>query len=598
MAEQRRKLSARAILSDMKAGLSDDEIMNKYRLRPDQFARIFNKLVEAKLIRPGRGGAAPKVLVAIPPSGSPSAASGKATRPQGRAQAGAEDAHSATDHTEITGSLFAGKEPSVQQGVLFTAMVKPGVSIYPESIGAAEGTVYFFTDSRGFELWGIDLSQSEVKWRFQLDEWLESPVREHQGLLYFAGTKRLYCVDCESGESRWIEDHPVLPSSDWIVGGDACLYLDQENSLTAVDLATGKIRWVSGLEGAVAGSVSSFEGGVCVTGSDGRLYGLDVLTGEEKWRFHMGEVSDSVPIVRGKIIFAANADGYLYALDSDTGEVIWRFDSGYGIVASPAVAAGVVCVAGGDQALYALDVTAGRQIWRKQLKTAPSASGLIEKGILCSWSAGGELIAMDLTTGNPKWTWFMGQKSGADPTLLRGLVVVSEKQIVRALNLSSGEEIWRLDLPERVDEAPLFAAGVFLIPVGRRMLYAIDARGPGEDPDPRLLIRIDGEPRPKQDLIEREQEQARRDAAKTADPKQLQSDAATQARTRASSSITLKIIAGIVCLIGFVLTLGWLPGWRELSFSKVAVFVCSGLMVMAVGGALYWQAKRLHRRQE
>ena len=324
------------------------------------------------------------------------------------------------DSTEITRSLFGPKADPVHQGVLFAAIVKPGISIFPDSFGAAEGIAYFHTDDQGMNLWGIDLDQCETKWRFQVNDWIETPVCEHRGHLYFASARRLYCVNGESGEPRWIADYGVLPGSDWIVGKGVCLYLGTDGVLTAVNLDTGKRQWTSSPAEAIPGSVSLMDDGLCVTCRDGRLYGLDMLSGEKKWLFHIGEVTSPASAVQGRFIYTANDEGYLYTLDFATGDVLWRFDSGYGIVAKPVVGAGMVCVAGGDQALYGLDSTAGRQLWRVQLQAALGTSGLIGKGTLCAWTTRGDLIALDVRNGQTKWNRMMGAKASADPTLLNG----------------------------------------------------------------------------------------------------------------------------------------------------------------------------------
>jgi hypothetical protein len=180
---------------------------------------------------------------------------------------------------------------------------------------------------------------------------------------------------------------------------------------------------------------------------------------------------------------------------------------------------------------------------------------------------------------------------------LNGQLLLSEREILRALDVVSGQENWRLELPDRVDSQPLLSAGLFLIKVGQRMLYAVDARGPGEDPDPRLLIRIDGEPQPKEQPAARSEGQARDVTATKARAPRERADSALTAGRGLPSAITLKIIAGIIGLIGFVLTFGWIRSWANLSFTRIAFFACSGLVVMAVAGVLFWLGNRLQRRE-
>ena len=46
----KRKISAKDLLTDIRSGLDDDQIMEKYQLTPTQLENVFGKLVEADFI--------------------------------------------------------------------------------------------------------------------------------------------------------------------------------------------------------------------------------------------------------------------------------------------------------------------------------------------------------------------------------------------------------------------------------------------------------------------------------------------------------------------------------------------------------------------
>ena len=53
---------------------------------------------------------------------------------------------------------------------------------------------------------------------------------------------------------------------------------------------------------------------VYVGSNDGRLYALDVETGQEKWRFKTGGPVASSPAIAGGVVYFSSLDGYLYAV--------------------------------------------------------------------------------------------------------------------------------------------------------------------------------------------------------------------------------------------------------------------------------------------
>ena len=52
--------------------------------------------------------------------------------------------------------------------------------------------------------------------------------------------------------------------------------------------------------------------GVCVGSSDGRLYGLDVLTGEEVWSYEAGGRIVASPAIADGCLIIANDDGKVF----------------------------------------------------------------------------------------------------------------------------------------------------------------------------------------------------------------------------------------------------------------------------------------------
>lgn len=46
----KRKLSARQVITDLRAGLSNDELMEKYNISPESLRYVFKRLVEARLM--------------------------------------------------------------------------------------------------------------------------------------------------------------------------------------------------------------------------------------------------------------------------------------------------------------------------------------------------------------------------------------------------------------------------------------------------------------------------------------------------------------------------------------------------------------------
>jgi len=120
-----------------------------------------------------------------------------------------------------------------------------------------------------------------------------------------------------------------------------------DDSVRALDAATGKLRWRFTTDGPVRFAPEIAGGRAFVVSDDGWLYALDAATGALVWKFHAAPRDDQVlgngrmisrwpirsgPVVAdGTVYLAAGmwpAHGiYLYAVDARTGEKLWCNDS-------------------------------------------------------------------------------------------------------------------------------------------------------------------------------------------------------------------------------------------------------------------------------
>lgn len=85
---------------------------------------------------------------------------------------------------------------------------------------------------------------------------------------------------------------------------------------------------------------------------EGNLYGLDRLTGDQRWMFP-SRVSSDVSAA-GTMLYFVSYNGYLHGIDATTGQERWRFymESPWG--SAPALADGVLFFGSEAGPFYAL----------------------------------------------------------------------------------------------------------------------------------------------------------------------------------------------------------------------------------------------------
>jgi outer membrane protein assembly factor BamB len=249
-------------------------------------------------------------------------------------------------------------------------------------------------------------------------------------------------VDAQSGRELWRYRAPndtVGVSAGSVSPGtviDSRIDADAETvyipawgaSVSAIDLATGTVRWVwqpgtiSG-DTATSGVFASGSMGVRVSGdtvfatlwhftnraggsSEAWLVALARLTGAELWRVKLpfvgsGVLLETAPALFQNLVIVHTLSAKTYAIDRSTLTIAWEFTSPgatLSTLAGPEVSGSVVYVDGGDRQMYALQGADGQVVWKGLFGTATIGDLLVTDRHLI-FSTGTELHILDRQTG-------------------------------------------------------------------------------------------------------------------------------------------------------------------------------------------------------
>ncbi len=207
------------------------------------------------------------------------------------------------------------------------------------------------------------------------------------------------------------------------------------------ELKLSDLKWKIKTEDGVSSPPTVAEGIVYFGGSKKNLYAVDIKTGEEKWKFEIGQLCSSPAVVDGTVYFK-NKKKHLYAVDSNTGKLKWNFKTRQ-LCSSPAVVDGVVYFGTSDNHLYAVDINIGEEKWK--FKTGDCVDSLTVFEDVVYFGSGDHLYAVDAETGQEKWK-FENVQIGSSPTAVDGAVYCGSKdKHFYALDAKTGEEKWKFE---------------------------------------------------------------------------------------------------------------------------------------------------------
>jgi outer membrane protein assembly factor BamB len=200
--------------------------------------------------------------------------------------------------------------------------------------------------------------------------------------------------------------------------------------------------------------VATTSSGVVVGGQAGEA-GLD-----ERWTREIGGVKGRpVFAADGGTVYVPSVDHHLYALDAGTGEARFTYDAGEPVLGSPVLSriggSDVVVVPAGKP-LHVIDAETGDGWWSTGTLGMFVGRVATDGGRIYTGGGDGHAYAFDATSGDVLWSFLTNTQQESYRRLIygpwydnvelltEGSVLVSTVQNGFALDVETGDELWRI----------------------------------------------------------------------------------------------------------------------------------------------------------
>ncbi|MFB6126114.1 MAG: PQQ-binding-like beta-propeller repeat protein [Halolamina sp.] len=296
----------------------------------------------------------------------------------------------------------------------------------------------------------VDLVDGGLAWTFEPSFHLgDGGLALIDGTVYVgAHDDRVYAVDAATGRSRWRTRTR---------GGREATSAEQELPAPGFD-GSGPYCPLTG--GSVQATPAVAGDEVVVGADDGRVYGLGVAGGGERWVVETGARVWARPAVTADGAYVGSTDGNCYAVAD--GERRWAYPLGEAVVAAP------VPVRDGDGPRHRSNG------WNRSLgSTGDRNPGDCDSpSTVVVGALDGPVVALD-TTRTERWR-------AATPgvtalSVAGGTAYVAGSETLTALDLATGDRLWTAPINTRGDTAPRLRDGDVYVGTHDDAAVAVDA---------------------------------------------------------------------------------------------------------------------------
>ena len=261
------------------------------------------------------------------------------------------------------------------------------------------------------------------------------------------------------GTGEFLKSSVVIEKGSAYVGSD-------DGTLHAIELETGKKKWIFKTEMAIEAPPILHKGQVVVGSTDGFLYAISQDGGKLNWKHEtMGEIMGAAnqatrPKSKDDVLVVGSYDNFVYCVETNSGELLWKFEAQNYINGVPTIYDQKYVVFGGcDAMLYVIALEDGQNVRSIEVEAPIAASVAIADGVGYVGDMDRSVTAFNLESGEIIWNY--KPKSFpyfSSPALSSDYIFIGGRDKgMHCIDRVTGKQVWRFSARGRIDSSPVIS---------------------------------------------------------------------------------------------------------------------------------------------
>lgn len=272
---------------------------------------------------------------------------------------------------------------------------------------------------------------------------------------------------------------------------DLIVVSDEDRLTLSAYSLEGDRLWRTLIGEKISGGIGIAQGAILVGTNQAGVYAIDSNSGEPLWQARVSSEVLSPPASSDDVVVVNTVDGKLFGLNLSDGQQKWMIEREVPALtlrgtSTPATGAGVAVSGFANGHLVAVDLQSGIEIWdevaafpkgRTELDRLVDADSrvLIDDNIVYSTTFQGRLVAVGLESGSSLWGRNISSLSSVSINR-ETLFVTDVESNILALDRRSGKTLWKQkDLRGRRLTAPVFYKNYVVLGDPEGYVHILDA---------------------------------------------------------------------------------------------------------------------------
>jgi len=240
----------------------------------------------------------------------------------------------------------------------------------------------------------------------------------------------------------------------------------------------GRVKWSNKFTSALSAKPIYYKNRIVVATEGGEIKVLSSSGGTYINR-KLGKKFESEPVISGSTIYAVDVSGILYSMNMNTGKLYWRVKTGGPLLfgSKPIVHKGKIYIASGYGEVQCYDVK-GKLLWSQDLDEGIYSSPLVFNNKLIIITDAEVVYALDLEDGDEDWNEDIdGRVVRTEPTVYGDkLYFGTDSGVFYAMKIENGDVLWKFKADSSIYSTPLIEKGRIFIGSTKGTLYSINIK--------------------------------------------------------------------------------------------------------------------------